>query len=136
MSNTSTANGPRSRLLFDGNADRYELWEEKFMGHLRVQKLHEVLGQNGTEENYTDNNGLVYAELVQLLDDKSLGLIMRDAKNDGKKAVGILRAHYLGTSMPRIISLYTELTTLQKSSDESVTDYMLRAENFKLTVLL
>lgn len=53
---------------------------------------------------------------------------MRDAKNHGRKALQILREHYLSKGKPRIISLYTELTSLKKSSDESVTDYILRAE--------
>lgn len=35
-------------------------------------------------------NGEAYAELVQCLDDKSLSLIMRDAKHDGRRALGIL----------------------------------------------
>ena len=65
-----------------------------------------------------------------MLDDISLSLVIRDAKNDGRKAIQILRAHYLGTSKPRIISLYTELTTLRKGSDETALEYLIRAENF------
>ncbi|KAK3895660.1 hypothetical protein Pcinc_000583 [Petrolisthes cinctipes] len=42
----ATGYGPRSRLLFNGDEEKYELWEVKFMGHLRLQKLHE----NGTAE--------------------------------------------------------------------------------------
>ena len=132
MSSTASTTGyaqPRStRLLSDGCEDRYELWETKFMGHLRVQKLHGVMNQNGSEEGYAENNALIYAELVQLLDDKSLSLIMRDAKDNGKGAIKILRDHFMGSSKPRIISLYTELTSLKKSGTETVTDYMLRAE--------
>jgi len=52
---------------------------------------------------------------------------MRDATDDGRKAP-ILRAHYDGTGKPRAISLYTELTSLVKSANESVTDYVIRAE--------
>ena len=39
-----------------------------------------------------------------------------------------MREHYLSKGKPRIISLYTELTSLMKLADESVTDYMIRAE--------
>ena len=53
---------------------------------------------------------------------------MRDAQDDGKKALRILKEHYLSSSKPRIITLYTELTSLIKGSDESITDYVLRAE--------
>ena len=53
---------------------------------------------------------------------------MRDAKDDGKKALQILRNHYMGKSKPRVLALYTELTSLQKGHAESITDYVLRAE--------
>ena len=120
-----TGYGPRSRLIFDGDEEKYELWEVKFLGHIRIQKLHNVLDATTPD---ADKNARVYAELVQLLDDTSLSLVIRDAKDDGKKALEILREHYLGTSKPRIISLYTELTSLTKSEGENATDYLIRAE--------
>ena len=68
-------------------------------------------------------------ELVQVLDDKSLNLIIRDAEDNGKKALQILRDHYVGTSKPRIISLYQELCSLKMDAEvESATEYMIRAE--------
>ena len=56
-----------------------------------------------------DKNEEGFAELVQFLDDTSLGLVIRDARDDGKKALEILREHYAGSGKPRIISLYTQL---------------------------
>ena len=53
---------------------------------------------------------------------------MRDAQDDGRKALNILRDYYAGKGKPRIISLYTTLTSLQKSIGESVIDYIIRAE--------
>ena len=53
---------------------------------------------------------------------------MRDAIDYGRKALKILREHHAGTGKPRIISLYTELTSLVKSPHETVTDYVIRAE--------
>ncbi|XP_037109280.1 uncharacterized protein LOC119123966 [Syngnathus acus] len=41
----------------------------------------------------------------------------------------MLREHYSGKSKPRIINLYTSLTRLNMTGNESVTDYMIRAEN-------
>ena len=35
--------------------------------------------------------------------------MMRDAKDDGRKAIEILREHYVGKGKPRVIALYTEL---------------------------
>ena len=120
--------GPRRghRMIFDGNPDKYELWEVKFIGHLRLQNLNSILTADSPDREINAN---AIAELVQLLDDRSLSLIMRDAKDDGKKALEILREHYLGTSKPRVISLYTELTILKFLPGENITDFLIRAEN-------
>ena len=39
-----------------------------------------------------------------------------------------MRDHYAGRGKPRIISLYTELTSLRKEQNEGVTDYIIRTE--------
>ena len=125
MAASATGYGPRARLLFDGDENKYEHWEINFFGYLRIQKLLNVVNSDQLDAN---KNAEVFAELVQCLDDRSLTLVIRDAKDDGKKALEILRQHYIGQTKPRVISLYTELTNLNKRSDESVTDYILRAE--------
>lgn len=55
---------------------------------------------------------------------------MREAADDGREALKILRDCYAGKGKPRIISLYTELTSVKKASSESVTEYIIRAETF------
>lgn len=72
--------------------------------------------------------GEAFAELIQLLDDRSLSLMVRDAVDDRRKALKILRVHYTNLGKPRVIALYTELASLVKSSSESVTDYVIRAD--------
>ena len=125
----ATGYGPRSRLIFDGDERKYELWEVKFLGFMRLQKLNGVFTPvEGSDPPSAEKKAEAFAELIQCLDDRSLSLVIRDAKDDGKKALDILREHYLGKSKPRVIALYTELTTLLKKEGESVTDYMLRAE--------
>ena len=100
----------------------------KFLGYMRIQKLHETILAKPDEQIEAGKNAEAFAELVQCLDDRSLSLVIRDAKDDGRKALQILRDHYLSKSKPKIIGLYTELTSLVKAPDENVTDYMLRAE--------
>lgn len=121
-----------SRLYFDGDEKNYELWETKFLGHLRLRGLKGAIlsetPEGSDEDEDADKNEEAYAELIQYLDDKSLSLVMRDAADDGRKALQILRGYYAGKGKPRIISLYTELTSLQKMENESVTDYIIRAE--------
>lgn len=41
----------------------------------------------------------------------------------------ILRAHYARSNKPRIFTLHNQLTNLKKSHSESVTDYIIKAEN-------
>lgn len=53
-------------------------------------------------------------------------LVMNDATDKGHEA--IFKQHYAGNSKPRLISLYTTLTTLQKRSGEMLTDYIIQAE--------
>ena len=130
MSNESKGYGPpRGRwdgLIYDGDEERYEQWEVKLLAYIRLRKLKKVvLVENGDPAK----NEEAFSEIVQFLNDRSLSLIMRDAKDDGYKALNILREHYAGRGEPRIISLYTVLTSLQKSNGESITDYVIKAEN-------
>ena len=73
-------------------------------------------------------NANCFAELVQHLDDRSLSLIITEAKDDGRKALKVLREHYQEIEKPRIIALYAELTSLKKGENQTTTDYMIRAE--------
>ena len=127
-SHTMTSTGYElrtNRLYFNGDENIYDLWEVKFIAYLRTQKLHNVL--DADDQVDANKNADLYAELVQVLDDRSLSLVMREAKNNGRKAFQILRDHYKPKGKPRIISLYTQLTSLSKG-DENLTDYIIRAE--------
>nr|XP_055073099.1 uncharacterized protein LOC129453068 [Misgurnus anguillicaudatus] len=125
-----TATSRWSRLVFDGDEKNYELRETKLLGHLYLQGLKETILSESFEEDEEDTakNAEAYAELIQFLDDKSLSLVMREAADDGRAALKILQEYYAGKGKPRVISLYTELTSLQKSPSECVTDYVIRAE--------
>ena len=100
-----------NRLVFDGDENNYEQWEVKFLGYMRLQKLKDII-LSEEEDVDQEKNEEAFAELIQFLDDRSLSLMMRDAVDDGRAALKILREHYAGASTPRIISLYTELTSL------------------------
>ena len=40
-----------------------------------------------------------------------------------------MRDNYAGSSKPRVIAVYTQLTSLKKNANETITDYILRAES-------
>lgn len=139
MTDPVTGYGPRAvtggrfaRLVFDGDERKFEQWLMKFLGYMRLNKLKDVISPTDPAtppaEDFAEKNEEAYAELIQFLDDKSLSLVMRDAVDDGQKALKILKEHYAGKGKPRIIALYTELTTLAKRANESITDYVIRAE--------
>ena len=74
-------NAKLMRLLFDGDDTKYELWEARFLGYLQTLKLKETIVRSDNEPDEAKNEEC-YAELIQLLDDKSLSLVMRDVPGD------------------------------------------------------
>ena len=113
--------GRWNRLYFDGDERKYEQWEIKILGYMRLQKLKDTILPSAEDPVQTKNEE-AFAELIQFHDDRSLALDMRDAVDNGRKALEIvLQNHYAGKGKPRIIVLYTELTSLRKSSSKSVT---------------
>lgn len=111
----------------------YELWETKFLGHLRLQGLKDTILKEPSDSEEDDGaagdvekNAEPYAELIQFLDDKSSSLVIREAADNGRKALKILETIVL--AKPCVISLYTELTSLQKSDSERVTESVKPAE--------
>ena len=99
----STGYGPSSRwsrLCFDGDERKYEQWELKFMGYMLLKKLKStILPKLETEKDEDkDKQEEAFAELIQFLDDRSLGIVMRDAKDNGRHALQLLRQHYAGRS--------------------------------------
>ena len=69
-----------------------------------------------------------FSELVQFLDSRSLHLIMREAKDNGREAMRILREHYAGRGKQRIVSLYKSLCSLRKDDHSDLTDYIIKGE--------
>ena len=101
--------GKWDTLHFSGDEKHWELWEERFMAYMRQKKLHTVINANQDAVVDDNKNAEAYRELVQFLDDRSLGLIMRDAKNDGRKAMKILQSHYAGSGKPSHLVVYPAL---------------------------
>ena len=119
---------PSMRLYFDGEEANYEQWELKFLAYMKIQKLKDVINPDSTTITSEDQKESAFSQLVQYLDPRSTSLIMRDAVNDGRKALTILRDHYKGSTHQRAISMWNALSSLQKHPSEQLTDYIIRAE--------
>lgn len=124
-------------MVFDGSRDNYKRWEARFLGYLHILKLKETILHEPTDDcaallaEDKKNNADCYAELIRLVDHRSRSLISQDAAKDGRKALKILKEHYAGKSQAHIINLYTLLTKLRMAEKETVTDYLLRAEDIR-----
>ena len=72
----------QQNFFFDGDESKYELWEVKFLGYLRIQHLHQIV-LSPTDQSHdidsVEKTATVFAEFIQYLDDKSLSLVIRDA---------------------------------------------------------
>ena len=123
---SSTGYGPRTRLLFNGDEAEYYLWEVRFLGYMQLKVLKSVITSTAATIDAADNEK-AYSELVQLLDEKNLSMIMKDATDSGLEALPILRSHYKGSGKPRVLTLYSNLCNLRKGS-ESLTEYVSKAE--------
>ena len=86
---------PRAaKFFFYGDESKYELWEVKFLRYLRIQHLHQIiLSPTGQIDDidFVGKNATVFTELIQYLDNKSLSLVIRDPRDNGRKALTILR---------------------------------------------
>ena len=76
--NSATGYGPRrdipgryGRLCFDGDRQKYEQWEVKFLVYMRSQKLKGTIVGSESDEIDADKNAQAFAELIQFLDDKT-----------------------------------------------------------------
>ena len=82
-----TGYGPSNlwqNLTFDGNERKYDLWETKILGYMKLKKLKMVFV---TEDDVTEEqNETAFAELIQFLDERLLSLVIREARDDGRKA--------------------------------------------------
>ena len=59
--------------MFDGDKRKYEQWEVKFLGYMTLQKLKDTILAANDGDVDQGKNELAFAELIQFLDDKSLG---------------------------------------------------------------
>ena len=133
MTTNSTGYGPR-RAIFTGDIATYNIWETRFINYLYtldenlVTAIEPKVDGNDDHEQFPKHNRRAYAELTQVLDEKSLELIMTDRKNDGRAALKVLRSHNVSTEKPKILTLYKELTTLTMTDNEHIIDYLIRAD--------
>ena len=68
--------------MFDRDESKYELWEVKFLGCMRLQKLYDVVipKEGETSPPNAEKSASAFAELVQCLDDTRVSRKLRPRK--------------------------------------------------------
>ena len=133
---SSTGYGPSGsktrwdHLHFNGNEREYDMWEIRMLAYLKLKGLKSTVlpvSEGGDNEFEVDpeKDETAFSELIQFLDKRSLGLVCRDGVNSGRKSLKILHAHYAGCGKPRVMVLYTQLSSLEIGPKEDVTDYII-----------
>ena len=74
-----TGYGPRRTLVLHRDESKYELWEVKFLGCMRLQKLYDVVipKEGETSPPNAEKSASAFAELVQCLDDRRVSQKLR-----------------------------------------------------------
>ena len=110
-----TGYGPRSRLLFDGDERNYETWEVRFLGYLHLNGLKSTILTSASGTPDAAKNEKAYSELVQVLDERSLSLIMRMPQ----MMVPLLYGYSVNTIVVRVSLAYL-LSTLNSPHSSSL----------------
>ena len=142
------------RIIFLGKEEDFSYFEQQLEARIFHLKLNKILDETVDYRNFlpslrpnasSDQKQAVidkekeifekkqlhiWYELVQALDKKSV-LFLRPYKGNGNKAWDVLRKKFKSFERPRLQKLISELTNLKKKSNETVIDYLTRAEEIQ-----
>ena len=142
------------RVRFSGKEEDFLNLSEQFEARIFVLKLYEVLDGSSTFEDYVpstrpnasraekdaavdkrreifkEKQMQIWYELVSALDKQSV-LYLRPYKGDGAQAWDVLIKRFRSFERPRLQKLVSELTSLVKRDNESLIEYITRAEELQ-----
>ena len=114
MASNSTGYGPSGvktrwdHLHYNGDEREYGIWEIRMLAYLSLKDLKKTIlpssdGGVGEFEVDAAKDEQAFSELIQFLDKRSLGLVMRDRADSRRKSLKILREHYAGSGKPIVL---------------------------------
>ena len=126
---------------FDGVSANFELWWERARIFLKqnypnqaqcamVEKEEDLAKITDHEKHNAD----LYDFLVMFLDNASAGLVMREARGNGWKAVKVVKHHHMGSVEDNGMLALMNLVSITKESEETLTDYQIRLKTLVKTV--
>ena len=147
------------RLEFSGREDDFLYFAEQFEARMHSLKLGKVLSGEATYLDYVPavrNNSseeqrnqatekgreeleekkkTLWYELVQALDKTSV-LFLSPRKGDGTRAWDVLCKRFKSFERPQLHKLIAQLTSLRKTSSESIVNYLTRAADMQYNLTL
>ena len=139
------------KVSFSGKEEDFAFFADQFEAKMYLMKLKNLLldevtivqadpgdeaavrRQDKVEEELKELRWQVWCELIQCLQ-RETGMLIRVCKGDGTKAWKVLNEHFRSAERPRVQHLLQSLTNLKLMPGESVTDYLIRAEDIKLNL--
>ena len=142
------------RIQLSGKKEDLLFFPEQFEARIFVLKFHKVLDGSSTFEYYVPSTSpnasrakkdaaiakgreiflkkqiKIWCELVSALDKQSV-LYLRPCKRDGAQAWDVLTKRFRSFENSRLQKLVSELTSLVKRDDESLIEYITRAEELQ-----
>ena len=142
------------KIVFSGKKEDFLYFAEQFEARIFHLKLNKVINREVDEKDFAPsvrNNATeeqreaslrkgieilgekelhVWYELVQCLDKKSV-LFLRPYKGKGSKAWEILCKMFKSAERPRLQQLISDITSIRMKANESVVDYITRAEELQ-----
>jgi hypothetical protein len=138
------------KLIFSGKEEDFSYFAELFEARIYVLKLSKVLldkikvtaeKDDETNDQRVDREAeeaalaelrySLWCELVQCLDRKSV-LLVRAHKGNGCAAWKALVHNFKSSERPRIQGLMTKLMSLRMEANETMVDYLVRAEELQM----
>ena len=139
--------GKHEKLTFSGRDDDFVYFQERFEARMYQLKLRDVLRGKVTIESLVagglsaenaevkmeDLQYQLWCELIQCLDKKSV-MFIRQHRGNGEAAWKALLSKFRSLERPRVQKLLQTLTTLRKEPTETMTDYIMRAEEMNMSL--
>lgn len=148
----TTVRSKLDKLTFSGKDDDFAFFGDQFEARMYVLKLDKVLldkvviteavdktdaaqvtKEQAERDDLAEKQYQVWCELIQCLQ-KEAGLMIRGCKGNGMEGWKVLRSHFRSTERPRIQQLLHDLTNLKLEASETVAQYLIRAEDMKLSL--
>ena len=131
----------RPAPVFEGKSEDLEWWLAKAMVYLTKHHPEQAkCAKAGTVDDlkkidkWQEANEGLYNFFIETLDKKTGKLIIREAKDDGYKALRVIKDHHVGCVKNNGMLALFELVTIAMKPDQTLTDYQIKLKELNAEV--